>query len=161
MRTAASSLRIARRMPVHNGDIARVFEEIADLLDLEESNPFRIRAYRNAARTVAGLRFDIAAHLAHGEELPKLPGIGADLAAKMREIAQTGTCALRERLRGHLPPGIADLLHPVAGAQARAVPRTRGTHRCSNCSALRSRRLRGRRFRRVLRRTCSRQRVRT
>lgn len=98
-------------MPVHNADIARVFEEIADLLDLEESNPFRIRAYRNAARTVAGLRFDIAAHLAQGEELPKLPGIGADLAAKMREIAQTGTCALRERLRGHLPSGIADLLH--------------------------------------------------
>jgi DNA polymerase (family 10) len=42
-------------MPVHNNDIAVVFEEIADLLEIEQANPFRIRAYRNAARTIQGL----------------------------------------------------------------------------------------------------------
>ena len=98
------------RMPVHNADIARVFEEIADLLELEEGNPFRVRAYRNAARLVGGLRLDIAAQLAEGKALPKLPGIGDDLSAKMREIAASGTCKLREQLRKRAPAGITELL---------------------------------------------------
>ncbi|HLE66312.1 MAG TPA: DNA polymerase/3'-5' exonuclease PolX [Burkholderiales bacterium] len=97
-------------MAVHNADIAAVFDEIADLLELQNANPFRIRAYRNAARVVGELRFDVAARLAEGRELPKLPGIGEDLAGKMREIAARGTCALLERLRSKLPPGITDLL---------------------------------------------------
>ena len=97
-------------MPVHNADIARVFEEIADLLELEEGNPFRVRAYRNAARVVGDLRFDVAERIGSGKELPKLPGIGADLSAKIREIAETGTCALREKLGKRLPAGISELL---------------------------------------------------
>ncbi|MGA8006454.1 MAG: helix-hairpin-helix domain-containing protein, partial [Burkholderiales bacterium] len=97
-------------MPVHNADIARVFEEIAELLELESGNPFRVRAYRNAARLVGGLRLDIAAHLAEGKTLPKLSGIGDDLSAKLREIASTGTCKLRERLRRRAPAGITELL---------------------------------------------------
>ncbi|MBI2961429.1 MAG: DNA polymerase/3'-5' exonuclease PolX [Betaproteobacteria bacterium] len=97
-------------MPVHNADIARAFEEIADLLEIEEANPFRVRAYRNAARTLGGLRLDIAATISEGGELPKLPGIGADLANKIREIAATGTCGLLERLKTELPPAITELL---------------------------------------------------
>jgi DNA polymerase (family 10) len=97
-------------MPVHNADIARVFDEIADLLELDEANPFRVRAYRNAARVVGEVRFDIAARLAAGEPLPKLPGIGEDLGAKIREIAATGTCALREKLGKKMPAGITELL---------------------------------------------------
>jgi len=97
-------------MPVHNADIARVFEEIADLLEIEEGNPFRVRAYRNAARVVGDLRFDLAERIGGGEELPKLPGIGTDLSAKIREIAATGTCALREKLGRRLPAGITELL---------------------------------------------------
>jgi DNA polymerase (family 10) len=97
-------------MAVHNADIAAVFEEIADLLELQNANPFRVRAYRNAARVVGELRFDIAARLAEGRELPKIPGIGEDLAGKMREIAERATCALLERLRAKLPPGITELL---------------------------------------------------
>jgi len=97
-------------MPVHNVDIARVFEEIADLLELESANPFRVRAYRNAARIVQGLRLDLAGHLAKGEALPKLPGIGADLGAKVVEIAATGTCKLREQLGKRAPAGITELL---------------------------------------------------
>ena len=95
---------------VHNADIARLFEEIADLLELRDENPFRVRAYRNAARLVGELRLDVAQALAKDGELPKLPGIGADLAGKMREIAATGTCKLLEQLRRKFPAGITELL---------------------------------------------------
>ena len=98
-------------MPVHNADIARVFEEIADLLDIQEANPFRVRAYRNAARTVGELQIDLAALSAKGAPLPKLPGIGEDLSAKIREISATGTCSLVEHLRRELPPAVTELLH--------------------------------------------------
>jgi DNA polymerase/3'-5' exonuclease PolX len=47
-------------MAVHNADIARAFEEIADLLELRDENPFRVRAYRNAARVVGELTLDVA-----------------------------------------------------------------------------------------------------
>jgi DNA polymerase (family 10) len=97
-------------MAVHNADIAAAFEEIADLLELGDENPFRIRAYRNAARVVGGLSLDLAARLAEGGELPKLPGIGEDLSAKIGEIAATGTCKLLEKLRGRFPAGITELL---------------------------------------------------
>ncbi|MBI4293136.1 MAG: DNA polymerase/3'-5' exonuclease PolX [Betaproteobacteria bacterium] len=98
-------------MPVHNADIARVFEEIADLLDIEEANPFRVRAYRNAARTLGELRLDVTATLRERGELPKLPGIGEDLGNKIREIVETGTCGLLDRLRKQIPPAITELLH--------------------------------------------------
>ena len=97
-------------MAVHNADVAEAFEEIADLLELGDENPFRIRAYRNAARVVGGLSLDLAAKLAEGGELPKLPGIGEDLAGKIHEIAATGSCKLLEKLRGRFPAGITELL---------------------------------------------------
>jgi len=97
-------------VPVHNADIAAVFEEIADLLEIRGDNPFRIRAYRNAARTVGELGQDLAALVARGRDLPKLPGIGADLAGKIAEIGRTGTCALLERLHRELPAAITELL---------------------------------------------------
>jgi DNA polymerase (family 10) len=97
-------------MAVHNADIARVFDEIADLLDIQEANPFRVRAYRNAARTVENLSLDLAGTIASGKALPKLPGIGADLAGKIGEIAATGTCGLLERLQKELPGGVTELL---------------------------------------------------
>jgi len=97
-------------MPVHNADIAAAFEEIAELLELGDENPFRIRAYRNAARIVGGLSLDLAASLAAGKELPKLPGIGEDLAGKIHELADTGTCKLLERLRKRFPAGITEMM---------------------------------------------------
>jgi DNA polymerase (family 10) len=96
--------------PVHNADIARIFEEIADLLEIQEANPFRVRAYRNAARTVGDVRRDLAQAISEGKELPKLPGVGADLAAKIEEIARTGTTKLLEELHKDLPPAITTLL---------------------------------------------------
>lgn len=98
-------------MPVHNADIASIFDQIADLLELNSDNPFRIRAYRNAARTVAGFGRDLQALLDDGGELPKLPGIGTDLAAKIREIVATGHCAMLDRLRREIPVSLTELLN--------------------------------------------------
>jgi DNA polymerase (family 10) len=97
-------------MSVHNADIARVFEQIADLLEIEGANPFRIRAYRNAARELEMLGVPAAEMLARGEDLKELPGIGDDLAAKIAEIVATGSCRALEKLRQELPPTITQLL---------------------------------------------------
>ncbi len=97
-------------MPVHNADVAAVFDEIADLLELEEANPFRVRAYRNAARIVGDLGRDVATLVQAGEDLTALPGIGEDLASKIREIVTTGSCALLRDLRKRTPPALVRLL---------------------------------------------------
>jgi len=101
-----------------NDAIAVIFDDIADLLELEEANPFRIRAYRNAARTLRAFTGEVAKIIARGEPLPKLPGIGVDLAGKINEIVTTGDCALHQRLRATLPHGLAQLPIALAGAEA-------------------------------------------
>jgi DNA polymerase (family 10) len=98
-------------VPIHNADIAGIFNEIADLLDIEQANPFRIRAYRNAARMVSELGREVRTLLANGADLTTLPGIGDDLAGKMREIVETGSCRMLDALQTELPPAIAELLH--------------------------------------------------
>jgi DNA polymerase (family 10) len=97
-------------MPVHNSDITAVFTEIAELLEIQGENPFRVRAYRNAARSVGELGRSVQTMIAQGEDLKDIPGIGDDLDAKIREISSSGTCALLQRLRGALPPAITELL---------------------------------------------------
>jgi DNA polymerase (family 10) len=98
-------------MPIHNADIAAIFSEIADLLDIQQANPFRIRAYRNAARLVGEMGREVRAMVERGEDLAELPGIGDDLAAKMREIVATGSCRALQKLQAELPPAITELLH--------------------------------------------------
>ncbi|HRP96495.1 MAG TPA: DNA polymerase/3'-5' exonuclease PolX [Rhodocyclaceae bacterium] len=97
-------------MPMHNADIAAIFEEIADLLEIEGANPFRVRAYRNAARSVGALGAELTTLVGRGDDLTDIAGIGDDLAAKIREIVTTGRCGLLERLHGELPPAIGELL---------------------------------------------------
>ncbi len=97
-------------MPVHNADVASVFEEMADLLEIEGSNPFRIRAYRNAARTLRDLPRDVGAMLGEGEDLTELPGIGEDLAAKIKEVVETGTATALEEHRKKVPKTLTELL---------------------------------------------------
>lgn len=87
-----------------------MFEEIADLLDIKGDNPFRIRAYRNAARTVLDLGRELQEMVEAGEDLSKLPGIGKDLAKKIEEIVKTGTAAALVKLRSEMPAGVTDLL---------------------------------------------------
>ena len=93
-------------MPVHNEDIALVFDEIGDLLEIQEANPFRVRAYRNAARTVRALGRSLAEMVEQGEDLTRLPGIGKDLAAKIEEIVRTGHASLLDRLHKELPASL-------------------------------------------------------
>jgi DNA polymerase (family 10) len=97
-------------MPVHNADIAALFEEMADLLEIQNENPFRIRAYRNAARQVESMGVALADMVAKGEDLTELPGIGDDLAAKIKEIVETGHCQALEKLRKQVAPSVTELL---------------------------------------------------
>ena len=85
-------------MPIHNHDIADLFEKVADLLEIEGANPFRVRAYRNAARVVTGMSQSLADLVARGEDLTRLAGVGQDLAGKITEIAQTGDLGLLREL---------------------------------------------------------------
>jgi DNA polymerase (family 10) len=97
-------------MPVHNIDIANVFDEIADFLEIEGENPFRIRAYRNAARTVRGLGSELKDMVAAGEDLTALPGIGKELAAKIHELLETGTVRALIKLQQRIPQGVTEIL---------------------------------------------------
>ena len=97
-------------VPIHNADIADIFEQIAKILEIENANPFRIRAYYNAARSVQNLGKELATLVEQCQDLTRLPAIGKDLAAKIEEIVHTGRCRALEKLRKQLPPGLTDLL---------------------------------------------------
>ena len=97
-------------MPIHNADIASIFNEIADLIEIEEANPFRVRAYRNASRTLQGMGPDVNTLVEKNEDLTKLPGIGKDLAEKIIEIVKTGRSEALEKLRKESAPGLTELL---------------------------------------------------
>ena len=93
--------------PVRNLELAELFHEVADLLEIREENVFRVRAYRRAAQQLENLGEDVVEALDTGR---KVPGIGADLAAKIREYAGTGAIAYLEELRKELPRGVRQLL---------------------------------------------------
>ncbi len=81
-----------------NARVAAVFEGIADLLEDSGENPFKIRAYRNAVRTLGELPEPVADIQARGE-LREVPGFGEAITAKIGEILEKGTCDLYERLK--------------------------------------------------------------
>jgi DNA polymerase (family 10) len=91
-----------------NHEIARLFNDIADILEVKDENPFRIRAYRRAAQNIEGLAEDIA--LMKKEELTKIPGIGKDLADKIREYIETGRIGFYEDLMAEFPPNFVEIL---------------------------------------------------
>ena len=93
---------------MENQQIAKIFEEIGELLELKGENVFRVRAYHRAAQNIDGLSKDVAA--LSEEELEAIPGIGKDLAAKIREYAATGKVAKHEALKEEFPAGVLDLL---------------------------------------------------
>ncbi len=97
-------------MTVHNAEVATAFEEMADLLEIEGANPFRVRAYRFAARTLRDLPAEVGEMVAKGEDLTSLPGIGDDLAGKIKEILATGTAAALEAQRKRVPATLTELL---------------------------------------------------
>lgn len=97
-------------MAVQNADIARIFDEMASLLEIGDANPFRVRAYRTGAETIQGLGPELAELVAQGEDLTRLPGIGKDLAEKIREIVQSGRSTALEDLHRDLPGSLVELL---------------------------------------------------
>ncbi len=95
---------------LENSEIADLFDELADLLEIQEANPFRVRAYRNAARVVRGHPTPMAKLLERGEDLTALPGIGKDLASQIQEIVTTGKLAKLEELRKQVPESLRQLM---------------------------------------------------
>ena len=97
-------------MPVRNNDIATVFNEIADYLEIEGENPFRIRAYQNAARTIRGLGTELKDMVADNADLTELQGIGKELDAKIHEIVETGTAKALIKLQERIPKTVLEIL---------------------------------------------------
>jgi DNA polymerase (family 10) len=95
---------------MHNVEIAALLDEVADLLEIRGSNPFRIRAYRNAERTVESQTEPLERMLAAGRDLTELPAIGAEMARHVAEISETGTLELRDRMIAEVPRGLIDLM---------------------------------------------------
>jgi DNA polymerase (family 10) len=91
-----------------NQAIARILREIADLLEIKNENPFKIRAYRNGADITSNHPHELAQLDETG--LREIPGIGKDLAARIREITETGDAAFHRELVAEFPPTILDLL---------------------------------------------------
>src|SRR5438132_2172087 len=98
-------------------EVAAVLEEIGTLLELKGENPFKIRAYTNAARAIETFGGNIA-NLQDEEALSKIPGIGKSIALKIKELAATGSLKYLEELSAEFPSGILELFWlPGLGAK--------------------------------------------
>ena len=95
---------------MENKSIADILTEIADVLDIQGENPFRVRSYRNAARTIADMSQSVKALIKSGAKLEEIPGIGKSLEEKIEEIVSTGRCRFLEELQAKVPPGLTELL---------------------------------------------------
>jgi len=98
-------------------EIAVVLEEIGTLLELKDENPFKIRAYSNAARSIETFGGNLS-DLKDEEALAKIPGIGKAIAAKVKELAETGSLKYLQELRAEFPAAILELFSiPGLGAK--------------------------------------------
>jgi DNA polymerase (family 10) len=118
---------------VDNRSLARVFAQIADLLEVKGENAFKIRAYRGAAETIGDYP-DAVAKL-DAVQLRELPGIGKDLAAKIRELVDTGDCAYHRELLQEFPPTILEMLR-LQGIGPKTVALIYGTLGIASVDAL-------------------------
>jgi DNA polymerase (family X) len=95
---------------VTNADIASVFDEVSDLLEINGEGFFRVRAYRNASRVIRDLSTPLSVTAKQPGALEKLPGIGKDLASRIMELLETGDLGLRADLEEKLPRGVLELM---------------------------------------------------
>ncbi len=93
-----------------NTAIAKVFSDIADLLELKGENVFKIRAYQKAVRAIEHYPKEIKIMLDEGEDLRNIPGVGEAIAKKTTELVTTGKLGYYENLKTEFPPGITNLL---------------------------------------------------
>ncbi len=96
-------------MPVQNAEIADMFDQTAELLEIKGDNPFRSRAYRTAARLIERLPKSITSLLKAGEDLSELPGIGKDLAGKIEAIVATHKFDMLDKLKRELPGDLGEI----------------------------------------------------
>jgi DNA polymerase (family 10) len=105
-------------MSMENSQIADVFEEIADLLDLQDANSFRIRSYRRAAQSIRNLSDRLEDKAAEEKDFSAIPDVGESSAKKIHEMLEKGTCKRLEELRKKVPSGLPELMHiPKLGPQ--------------------------------------------
>ncbi len=95
---------------MENKGIADIFVAIADILEIQGGNPFRVRSYRNAARTIEDLSQSLESMVKSGMKLEEIPGIGKSISEKIEEILSTGKCQFLEELRRQIPAGLTELL---------------------------------------------------
>ncbi|MGZ6480185.1 MAG: helix-hairpin-helix domain-containing protein, partial [Bdellovibrionales bacterium] len=95
---------------MRNTEIAKEFYEVADLMEIKGLNPFRIRAYRNAARIVENLPHPVLEMVEHGTKLDDLPGIGKDLAEKIVFTAKQGAFPDKKQVEKGIPRGVLELM---------------------------------------------------
>jgi DNA polymerase (family 10) len=114
--------------PLRNNEVADRFDDIAIMLELSGANPFRVRAYRNASRLLRRYGREVADMIAGGEDLSELPGIGEDLAGKIRDLAETGTTALLKSLKARTPTIALELMRIPGLGPRRIRTLTRKLH---------------------------------
>jgi DNA polymerase (family 10) len=95
-----------------NEEVASVFRRLADLMELRDDNPFKLRAYRHAAEVIEELTTPLSeiAETGGAAALRELPGVGAAISGKIIEILKTGTCRAYEELKSEIPETTLDLL---------------------------------------------------
>ena len=97
-------------MNIRNTDISELFKKTADFLEISGANPFRIRAYRNAARTISSLAHSVSDLIDEDADLTRLPGIGKELDEKIKEIILTGKLAKLKELEERVPASLHQIL---------------------------------------------------
>jgi len=97
-------------MPVHNSDIADILNKIADLLDIEGANEYRVRSYRDAAQSIDNLSRELTDWVEEEKDLTDLPGIGSSMADKIREIVTTGDLEQLHEIESRTPEELTELL---------------------------------------------------
>jgi DNA polymerase (family X) len=93
-----------------NTDFARIFQDIADLLELKGENVFKIRAYQRASQAIEHFPREIEQFIKEGGSLRDIPGVGEAIAKKITELVDTGRLGYYEELKAEFPPGISTLL---------------------------------------------------
>jgi DNA polymerase (family X) len=95
---------------MNNAEIAQVLEEVADVLEIQNENTFRVRAYRNAARTIEVQTAPLSRLVEEGKPLTELPGIGKEMANHIKEMVETGTLGFRDKLLAEIPRSLIELV---------------------------------------------------
>ena len=105
---------------VTNKEIADILFNVAELLEIDEANRFRVNAYQNAAVSILNSREAFALKVERGDDLTALPNIGRDISEKIKEILRTGELKMLEELEHTMPPELVELSH-VPGIGAKRV----------------------------------------